>query len=141
MIVVTTNGEINRSMQLVMGRGAALEATQRIPNIAKLSAGKIVIAGCTPMKPAIYGFLEVLDPYREGKSGFGLFQVKRRWSDKADLDLIAQSAEALKEYCERNPKVAIRMNYPGIGNGKLRRQDVEPLLVSLPDQVTICIKE
>ncbi|KKK79008.1 hypothetical protein LCGC14_2837860, partial [marine sediment metagenome] len=39
--VVTTNASVNKRGELVMGRGAALQATQRIPGIA-VEAAEIV---------------------------------------------------------------------------------------------------
>jgi hypothetical protein len=138
MIVVTTNGAVNKDGELVMGRGAALEAKQRIPGIAKEAGALLWGIGCE--NPAIYHWLVMRAPYRPGKVGFGLFQVKRVWSDDASLDMIRKSAQALAEYAKANPTLNIRMNYPGIGNGRLKRNDVEPLLCVLPDNVTICMK-
>lgn len=138
MVVVTTNGYINKDGSLVMGRGAALEATKRIPGIAKQAGDVIWNAGFD--SPAMYYFLTARSPFREGKLGFGLFQVKRIWSDEADIGIIRQSVMALRTYASRHPELNIRMNFPGIGNGRLKRVEVEPHLEPLPDNVTICVK-
>ncbi len=138
MIVVTTNAFIKRNGALVMGRGAALQATQQITNI-EFEAGREVERVCGRSMSKAYGFL-IVRPPTDDKVGFGLFQVKWHWSNPANLGLIQMAVEKLAEFADLNPDVSIRMNYPGIGNGKLKRSEVEPLLVSLPDNVTICYK-
>lgn len=130
--IVTTNSYIRREGSLVMGRGAALEATKRIPGIDR-EAGKIIPHLGT------YGLAIVRTP-TDYRAGFGLFQVKYMFSDPADLELIKYSADMLTTLATREKKCQFRMNYPGIGFGHLTREDVEPLLSELPDNVTICMR-
>jgi hypothetical protein len=40
-------------------------------------------------------------------------------------------------WCAEHPDASVHLNYPGIGNGRLRREDVLPIIALLPDQVTI----
>ena len=165
MIVVTTNATITHRGLLVMGRGAPLQAKQRYPRIAKECADVIREATRSVWSyPAPYGDMamgaydmecemEDMDGYSgvgyyfqvirppcpdENKVGFGIFQVKAHFRDNAHLELIRRSVVALREYCRNHPDVSIRMNYPGIGYGHLGREAVKPLLVGLPDNVTIC---
>jgi hypothetical protein len=68
----------------------------------------------------------------------GLFQVKDHWANKATLELIATSVDILRKLAKTDWKdKKISLNFPGIGNGKLDRKDVLPLLHKLPDNVTI----
>lgn len=131
MIIVTTNAIVKANGALVMGRGAARQARDRIPEI-DLECG-------TAARQAAhrYGF-HVVRPPTGGKVGFGIFQVKYHYKELANLELIELAVKKLTNYANEFPDVAIRMNYPGIGHGGLTRQEVEPLLLSLPDNITIC---
>ena len=153
MIVVTTNATITRRGLLVMGAGAAFQAKLRYPNIDKECAEIIqktsrllwAYPGEKADMDAYSGvgyYFQVVRPPRPGenKVGFGVFQVKVHFRDDAHLELIRRSAIVLEEYCRGHPDVVIRMNYPGIGYGRLDRKVVEPLLVNLPDNVTICYR-
>jgi hypothetical protein len=139
MIVVTTNGAMNGKGELVMGRGAARQAKDNIPGIARECGTKIWTE--YGKNPALYHFMVIRSPFRQDKIGFGLFQVKMVWVDDASTEIIYRSAQALAKWANANPTVNIRMNFPGIGNGRLARNIVEPLLFGLPDNVVICFKE
>ena len=132
MYVVTTNAFVKTNGELVMGRGAAYQATKRIPFIAKRCAESIDHG-------MVYGF-QVVYPAGVHQPGFGIFQVKRYWMDDASLMLIKKSAGMLERYARMSPGLKIRLNFPGIGNGKLSRSDVEPLLTDLAKVVTICYR-
>ena len=129
--VVTTNSYIKNNGSLVMGRGAASQAVNKIPGIA-FDCGKAIANVGDP-----YSFLVIHHP-TQIKAGFGIFQVKRFWGSDAELSLIEQSANRLSEFARKYPNLTIRMNYPGIGNGGLSREDVEPLIKELAKVVTIC---
>lgn len=131
--LVTTNAVINKAGELVMGRGAALQAKSKIPGIARECAITVKELG------GVYGLGIVRVPTKE-KAGFGIFQVKYAWHEPANLRLIEKSVARLCEWCADHPFTKVRMNYPGIGNGKLKREDVEPLLAPLPDTVTVCYR-
>jgi hypothetical protein len=72
---------------------------------------------------------------------YGALQVKYRFDEKARLDLIEFSLERLTEKAEEFPKSRFNINYPGIGYGRLSKQEVEPLLESLPDNIYVWEKE
>ena len=137
MIVVTTNSWTKKNNALVMGRGAAQQARDRIRLIDR-EAGCLVQLFEQRHGHRDYGFLVVRDPYREGLVGFGIFQVKRFYGDPGDLGLIELAVQKLSAWATEHPDVNIRMNYPGIGYGRLGRDLVEPLLDVLPQNVTIC---
>jgi len=140
MYVVTTNATITLKGKLVMGRGAAEQATKRLKGIQKEAADVIKFHAWINRlsKPPLYGFLPVRLPRpEEGKYGFGIFQVKSHYSNKADLDIISTSASGLRVWALENSEVTIRMNYPGIGNGRLDKSSVIALIRGLPDNVYI----
>ena len=129
-----------------MGRGAALQAARRYPGVERECARAIQSsreAARANNSVWVYGFLVVRRPAHR-QPGLGIFQVKGEyrtfaaWMEQADLSLVALSVAGLNEYARQHPGLAIRMNYPGIGNGGLRRDAVEPLLACLPENVTIC---
>ena len=67
------------------------------------------------------------------------FPVKHNWWEKADLELIRKSADALHKWT-RDPEFK-RMKFvlvrAGCGNGGLRWEDVQPILSNLPDCVLV----
>lgn len=165
MIVVTTNATITTKGVLVMGRGAALQARRYIPGIDFECADVIREATRSIWSyPAPRGemamdayntecMMEDEDQYHgvgyyfrvvrkptDKKTGFGIFQVKVHFRQRAELELIYRSVSMLDEYARRHPDTQIRLNYPGIGAGGLPRSKVEPPLRRLPDTVTICYR-
>jgi len=137
MIVVTTNYTTKRNSALVMGRGAALQARERIPGI-DVECGKAIIQHFGRTNELNYGFLVIRPENAPGKIGFGIFQVKEHFRDSASLSLIEKSAKRLATWANEHPNVNIRMNFPGIGYGHLSAADVLPLLRVLPDNVLVC---
>lgn len=82
LIAVTTNSVVKHNGELVMGRGSAGQAAQRIPGIAL----ECVLAIQRDF-PRIrldsrmdYGLVVVRAP-TPGKIGFGILQAKRHWQD------------------------------------------------------------
>jgi hypothetical protein len=146
MIVVTTNAIVTPKGNLVMGRGAALEAKTRVPELAS-QCGRAIqrhfLANPHANSQTMYGFLEIRPWTRPGKGGFGIFQVKRHFKDKADIALINYACQVLSQWI-RGTEFAcpVRMNFPGIGNGQLSRDQVESILwAHLKDMpVTVCVK-
>lgn len=125
-----------------MGRGAAFQATQRIPGIAKESAEIITYRlGLLHREGNDYGFVVVRQPRpEEGKYGFGVFQVKKTWDQRATIPLISFSMNILRMYVLSKRNITIRMNMPGVGNGRLSKSQVLPLLQDLPKNLHIFFK-
>lgn len=127
-IFVTTNAFVKKSGHLVMGRGAAAQACRIWPACNLYFGRRIQRAG---LHLGSYGLM--YNP--EWK--LGIFQVKHFWGDDATTDLIHSSAKALAEWAAIDPTQPVHLNYPGIGNGRLAKSDVEPLLEPLPSNVHI----
>jgi hypothetical protein len=137
-IVVTTNAFIKRNGALVMGRGAALEATQRIPGIAFECGRAISLSKRENMHNGYHRYLFSMVRFpQEGKIGFGLFQVKYHFKEQASLELIEDAVYHLNFRLGREP-MNVRMNFPGIGYGGLKREDVLPIIQKLDDLVVVC---
>ena len=129
VVCITTNAFVRKDGRLVMGRGAAYEATKRFPNCDRVFGSMVNSHLCA------YGIL--IHPDR-GSPILAAFQVKTHWADLADLTLIEKSVTVLDRLARRDWKhLKVGLNFPGIGNGGLKEVDVLPLLKRLPDNVSV----
>ena len=115
-ICITTNPIINSKGKAVMGRGLAFEISQKIPTIQKELAEKLLEFGNVPI---------LFEQHR-----IITFPTKHHWREKSDLELIKKSCDHLNDLLnEYNPKKGIVfLPVPGIGNGKLDKDLVMPIL-------------
>jgi len=133
VLLVTTNAYVRNDGCLVMGRGAAFQMTQLYPWTHK-EFGKLVTDWAERHPNMPYG---VLASMLQQKPVLGIFQVKHHFMDEASPDLIANSVKQLVMWATHSPNTRFAVNFPGIGNGRLRRKDVLPLLAPLPDNVEV----
>jgi hypothetical protein len=135
-LFITGNSYVTTKGDLVMGRGAALELATRLP-ILKSNFGYMIQTGCGHL--GRYGLL-VCPSYKVGDIGvsrwYGVFQVKRHFKSIAELDLIKYSTELLGRIQE-----PISINFPGIGYGGLKVEEVFPIIQSLNDNITVYVKD
>lgn len=131
LFLITTNATITIRGALVMGRGIARQTKERFPGL-DIALGRQIQALCGNQD--IYGLL--VSP-RWPTAKLGAFQVKRHYSQPASLELIRRSTAALCTWCAEHPDAQVALNFPGTGNGRLRREAVLPIIAQLPDQVTV----
>lgn len=124
VVCITTNGIVKLNGDCVMGRGNALQATQKIKGIARELGTRIKEQG------------NVVTYLDEGK--VIAFPVKKAWYLKADLALIAESARLLRAIAIDAAKTIFYLPRPGCGNGQLEWEQVRPLLEELPGNVRVC---
>lgn len=105
-LVIPTNGSVRRDGCAVMGRGLALQAARRFPEIS-------MVLGHALQDSGLYGPRVVLLPHR-----LLAFPVKWNWNESADLDLIERSAGKLAAWLRRSEE-SIVMPCVGCGNGRL----------------------
>jgi hypothetical protein len=129
-LIVTTNSFLTSEVKLVMGRGAAWILKMKVPGIDRVF-GKMISETCGHL--GRYGLLF--------HQRYGALQVKYRFDEKARVDLIEFSLEKLAEKADEFPKSRFNINYPGIGNGGLSKEEVGPLLNFLPDNVYVWERE
>lgn len=128
---VTTNAFIKKDSGLVMGRGAAKQLKELIPESPFKLAAAIRRRQEHTGSPR-YGLVLVDDPetYHLHGQAYGAFQVKTHFKDYANLGLIDHAAAMLADWA--NDPIAQQdlyvVNFPGIGNGKLERKHVLPVL-------------
>lgn len=133
IIVVTANNTIKQDGCLVMGAGAALDASVRIPALPKEAGEQILMLHG---RTEDYGFIVVREPVGV-KTGIALLQTKRYFNDPSKLTLVGFSLYKLMLHAWEHPGWNYRLNFPGIGYGKLDRATVLPLLMDLPENITI----
>jgi len=129
-IIVTTHSFLTSEVKLVMGRGAAWQLKMKVPGIDQIF-GEMIHRACGHL--GRYGLIF--------HQRYGAAQVKCRFNEKASLELIRSSMTILSTVAGRNPKSIFNINFPGIGNGGLRRDQVKSLLKMLPANVHVWERE
>lgn len=123
----TGNPVVKNNGAIVMGRGAAKQVRDTYPGIDKSFA---TVIEARPNNVINWVSLP-------NEQHLGWFKVKDHWRSNASIELIKASAKRLKEIALEHPDLTFHMNYPGIGNGKLELNDIQPILNTLPDNVLI----
>lgn len=114
---ITTNGDVKRNGECVMGRGTALRAKELRPMIAKELGDLILTFGNRPF----------LLP-----GNFVSLPVKHHWDESADPVLIRRSiqhiASILRVYDWGG---LVFLPRPGCGNGQLKWKDMRDMVTDL----------
>jgi hypothetical protein len=110
-VCITTNGFVTRNGECVMGRGVAMQARTRFPQLPK-RLGTAIKAGGNH----VYLFENL---------NIASFPVKDFWFNKASVTLIEQSCYELDKFNLPGPVV---LPWPGCGNGGLTKHMVRPIL-------------
>lgn len=127
-LLFTANSYVNNDGALVMGAGMAKQVAYQYPYLRSYF-GSLIMS-----KDVHLGTYHILS---HSKLKIAAFQVKRDWRLPAILTLIEESAAMLNGWARGIPSQVFNLNYPGIGNGKLSVEQVEPILASLPDNVHV----
>ena len=128
-IGITTNGDTNRDGLAIMGRGVALQASERFPELRKQ-------LGISLLEHGNHIFF-----FRKYK--LITFPVKHHWRENADPSLIQQSAKHLVEMLDNQVYKldSVYLPEPGTGAGKLNWKDVKKIIQPIfDDRVTIVHK-
>ena len=130
-VFITANAFIKSNGELVMGRGFALSCAKKYPTLPA-EAGRRISGG-------IFGLIvdALVSTAPDRRIALGLFQVKFNWWEDADLDLVEYSTRKLAQLADENPDKSYALNYPAIGNGKLAKELIEPIIETLPDNVDV----
>lgn len=122
-IVITTNGTVKNNKQAVMGRGCALEAASRFPQLPSELGLALSNLG---NHVHVFPHLRIIT-----------FPVKHNWWEYADRKLIGRSAVELIQvvsYLKRISGLDLNVYCPrfGCGNGNLSwEESVRPLVRGL----------
>ena len=125
--VITTNGTVKKNGECVMGRGCALEAKKRYAGIALTLGALLASRGNVPMC--------LRSDHKDAP--LWSFPVKHQWYQRADINLIEQSAillcDALDHHYPNDEGHVIVLPRPGCGNGGLNWNDVRKVLEPILD--------
>lgn len=123
-ICITTNGFIKTNGEGVMGAGCAKEAVEINPDLPRLLGLSLKSRG---------------NHVANLTEQFISFPVKVKWMLDADLALIKQSAQELKERALELHDIKFILPRPGCGNGRLSWEQVKPILleVDFPENIII----
>lgn len=125
-VVVTTNGITKANGHAVMGRGVALAAARKFPELPAWLGRELTLHG-----NHVYYFPQ-----------FRLFTfpTKYHWRDPSDMQLIARSCDELRTVVDRWSLVRadadmeeIFLVRPGCASGGLNWDDVKPVIAPLLD--------
>ena len=122
VLCLTTNGFVKSNGECVMGAGIAKTAKTKFPKVPHILGTYIKKYGNRCFKIA-----KVNDTHLVS------FVVKHVWWDKADMDLIRKSCKEITEMADKFGWEKILLPRPGCGNGKLKWNDVKPVLSDLLD--------
>lgn len=129
LFLLTTNPIVRKDGAVVMGRGIAKEAATRFPTLP-YDFGKRLFLKRPGGRPWTVGEIGYYDGWC-----IGFFMVKDHWREPAKLEIIQESVNDLK--ASARGYTHVNLNFPGIGNGKLKREDVLPIIEQLPDNVHV----
>lgn len=132
-VCVTTNGNIKKDGNAVMGKGIALAFKMNFPGIDKVLASELEKFGNRINYLGMWNFQgNVVRVFS--------FPTKHNWWDKSDLDLIVKSAKEL-QVIANHYNYKILLPRPGCNNGQLDWKDVKEAISFLSDKITIITKE
>lgn len=125
-IVITTNGDFNSRGENVMGKGIALQAKQKFPELPGRIGEHLKKHG---------NRVGYFSPYR-----LFSFPTKNSWKQNSDIVLIEQSARHLEIAAGWLNFDRIYMVRPGCSNGKLKWEEVKPVIASYLDDRFIVVQ-
>ncbi len=135
-IVITTNGNVKTNGEAVMGKGIALQAKQRYPELPTELG--LLLREESPFW--VFPF---------SKYKLFTFPTKHNWWEKSDVELIRQSVvrlEALSSFFSISPYTELNDVFPlylvrlGCSNGQLDWEDVKPVLEKYLDDRFIVVE-
>lgn len=133
LFLITTNPVRKKDGAVVMGRGIALEAKVRFPQLPYDFGRELDRAEAEGEHNCSSGIIGVYD-----NQLVGYFMTKSHWQLNSEITIINDSiTDLLLSWQAHKHYNRIDLNFPGIGNGKLKREDVLPIIEQLPDNVHV----
>lgn len=128
-IVITTNGWIseNKYAPAVMGRGLALEAKKKFPELPKMLAKHLRQFG---------NIVKYFDQFN-----LFTFPTKINWWENSNIDLIMESAGKLVNIVPLYDFGKVYIPRPGCGNGHLEWDNIKPILEQYFDDRFIVVNK
>jgi len=123
--IVTASSFLTSEGKLFMGRGLARDLKIKVPGIDKIFGSMVLENGGHLGR---YGLLVY--------ERWGVFQVRRRFNDKANLELITFGIERVREFAEDTGYI-INLEYPDIQDEELTQEEIGPIVDTLPGNVYV----
>jgi len=121
----TANSTLTRDGKLVMGAGNAKTVRDKVKGIDE----RIGIILSKLDNKSKYGIIF------DTKTKMFAFQTKINWRNKSPISLIQFSLQMLKHHAKNNLDKSYALPIPGIGHGGFTREQIEPYLYNMPDNV------
>lgn len=121
-VVIPTNGQTNQRDFAVMGRGLALQATRKFPNLSTLLGRRLIEHG---------NYIHIFPEY-----ALITFPVKEHWCNKASIALIERSMSDLEKLARNIQFGSIAMPKVGCGNGGLKWTRVKPIIEDYVEEIS-----
>ena len=125
VVAITTNGIVKKDGTLVMGKGIALQASDKFPGLAKELGHLVSEYGNRPFYFSEFKILTI--------------PVKNNYKDDADIDLIKRSCRLLPHFADYWKLEKIYMVRPGCGFGGLKWEDVKKTIDTILDDRFIVV--
>lgn len=123
----TTNGNLNKEGKLIMGAGIAKEFAQKFTDLPETLGFKV----------KKFGNNVYLDQEHKTFS----FPTKESWKEPSNLETIDRSLKQLIEIARAMFPTVFILPYPGIGCGKLTKEQIEPVLKQIEQVQNIYLIE
>lgn len=123
--IVTASSFLTSERKIFMGKGLVRDLKIKVPGIDEIF-GSMILENCG--HAGRYGFLNY--------ERWGILQVRYRFNDKADLELIAFGIERVREFAQETNYI-IHLEYPGINEGELTKEETGPMVNALPGNVFV----
>ncbi len=115
--VITTNGNLNKNGENIMGKGTALQAKQKYPSLPFMHGENIRLYGNEVFYYPIYDII--------------CFPTKHNWWENSNLDLIKTSMKHLYYICMENCIWKVIIPKVGCSNGGLRWECVKEKILDI----------
>jgi len=132
-IAIPTNGSVKSNGEAVMGRGVALQAKLKFPELPE-KVGRGLSTYLNYYGKDHYNRPQYYQPIR-----IATFPVKYSWQDKASLDLIEYSCNVLVNNFQMFGK-PLYLPRVGCGNGGLSWEAVKPILERCLDDDFVVVR-
>ncbi len=137
-VLWTSNATLTSNGNAIMGRGIAKKLADLYPILKTKEGDALKKQDFIKFSVDKFGNrVEIRNPKLHivhrlesslGSIRLGAFPVKYGYWEDADLSIIRDNAEALRDLALNHPYMKFHMNFPGIGAGHLKRSDVLPIL-------------
>jgi uncharacterized phage-like protein YoqJ len=144
-VLWTSNSTLTHNGNAVMGRGIAKKLADLYPILKTKEGDALKKQDFIKFSVDKFGNrVEIRNPKLHsvhrlesslGSIRFGAFPVKYGYWEDADLSIIRDNAESLRDLALNHPYMKFHMNFPGIGAGHLERSKVLPILEEQFDDV------